>query len=341
MRSFFGATAGLMAFAVVICTLVVFGAILSSVHWTLDLIGQFLLPALCVLAICGLGLILLIPVVRNRMSNAFFALVALIFSAIGWYWVWPDTALAMPPTGETVTFYQHNVWARNPNPDAVVDGILTADADIVALAEAEDRTYGPFSTVLSQRWPYQVEREFGDTRGTRLKLLSKYEIVEQSLAPASARAPAILKARIRTPGGMLTVLVVHFTRPWPFDGPSAQLEQLAGLSTAAEKLSGPIVLLGDFNSAPWGRLSARLEQAGFHLANDRRVGTWPARLPHRPDLPAIDWPARAAIPIDLAYCWGSVTCADHTVGSAHGSDHHSVTFSAILSEKSAQAGDGG
>ena len=33
--------AGLMAFAVVICTLVVFGAILSSVHWTLDLIGQF------------------------------------------------------------------------------------------------------------------------------------------------------------------------------------------------------------------------------------------------------------------------------------------------------------
>lgn len=323
-----------MAFVVVVCTIVVFSAILSGLHWTLDLVGQFLMPALCALAVCAAGLVLLLPIVRERGSNSLFILFALIFSGIGWYWAWPDAEPAPRPSGETVTFYQHNVWARNPDPEGVIDAVLEADADIVALAEATDETFAPFDASLNARWPNQVKRDFGDTRSTRLKLLSKYEIIEQSLAPASDRAPAILKARVRTPGGPLTVFVVHFTRPWPFDEPSAQLEQLAGLSAAVEKVNGPIVLLGDFNSAPWGRLSSLLDKAGFQLANDPRMGTWPARVPHRPDLPSIEWPALSAIPIDLAYCWGAVTCTDHVVGPSHGSDHRSATFSAIVSRTS-------
>lgn len=325
----------LWAAAVVICGLIVISARLAGLYWAFDFAGQFQLAALWILMVSAALLVLTLPFSRKRFVNLFFANLAVIIAALGWYWIWPDST---PKAGENaVTVYQHNIWGNHPNPERTMRGLFASKADIVALIEAEDPVIARFDESLTKRWPYQAHKMIAGRHPHRLKLLSRYEILEADIRKP-ANSPAILRARLALPDGELTVLVIHFTRPWPFDSPNAQLRQLAGLAREIGTIDGPLVILGDVNSAAWGRVATPLQrQYGFRLVSNPRAGTWPSHMPLKYDVPSMDWPPALAIPIDLAFCRGAIACSGHRVGDHFGSDHRSATFSVSLDRAESDA----
>jgi len=293
----------------------VLGALLSRLHWTFDLAGQFLLPALCILLAVFVLLIVLTLIQPDGAGHGVFIAVALLALAGGGLTLRTPPGPANPQSAQAISVYQHNIWVRNPDMDGLVRAMESADADIVALVEARPDRFAPFERRLAEHWPHQAWSDNSPMRYARLRLLSKHEIESWDVR-RPRKSPALLRARLATPDGALTVIVVHMTRPWPFDTPNAQIRQFSGLLEWIKEEDGPLIVLGDFNSAAWGRLAQRIvHEQDFQLVNHRHVPTWPHL---------------AMIPIDLAFCRDGAICSDHSVAGLHGSDHRAVSFNVRL-----------
>lgn len=326
----FGFQLAVMAFALA-CLVIMASAALSPVHWLFDFAGQFLLPATYLLFASGAALIAIWLAVPQHRSALVAAVICILASAGVLFGLTPPHPAV--PEGDTalrLSVYQHNVWIRSRAFEEEVAAIRASDADIIALVEAWPSFYEEITEELSDTWPYSAAGTHPPATYTRLRLLSKYPI-ESAQMRFPERSPAILQAELSTPAGPLNVILVHFTRPWPFDAPDAQVVQLDGLEPWIEGSSGPTVLLGDFNSAAWGRLSRRLQSKfGLQIANDPRVGTWPAKIAPGRSTRGLHWPDWAGIPIDLAFCGGGAVCLGHKVAQSTGSDHFSTRFEVVM-----------
>ncbi len=307
-------------------------AVFAGAFWAFDLAAQFLLPAAygaLLISLACVGLLLFHH--RGRRLTALLAgagLALFLTIQLSLHHTEPPIPAGTPPA---LSVYQHNIWIQNPDTGAAVDAIKAADADIVAIVEAMPAKLTPFEQPLSLQWPYEASGKTPPGVYARLRLLSKYEILDSDIFYPD-QSPAMLRARIRTPSDDLTFIVVHFTRPWPFERPRAQMDQLAGLKALLnEHQDEAIVLVGDFNSAPWGRLARPLQREyDLHLVNHPALGTWPGRLPDAGKANTLSWPRRAAIPIDMSFCSAALTCRNHQVGGTHGSDHRAVRFDVHL-----------
>ncbi len=329
MRRFAGLLTGLSALIVVGCTVVVLSGHFSALHWVLDFIGQFQLPALWIMMTAAIVLVAMMPFNKGHLVNLIFANAAVIVAAFGWYWLLPTAPDV--DTDQSISVYQHNVWGNHPDPARTVEGAIEADRDITVLIEAYGDRLGPVEDRLRAHWPYYSLDKIEGRGPSGLRVYSRYEILS-AVGQNPDGSPATLAVRLQTPEGVLTVLVIHFTRPWPFEDPEAQLRQLEGLLDVVDDIDGPLIMLGDVNSAAWGRIASPLvEEHGFTLVNDPRAGTWPSRMPLKFDVPSTDWPPAFSIPIDLAFCRGEIACGNHEVGRHLGSDHRSARFDVRLS----------
>ncbi|WP_084395765.1 endonuclease/exonuclease/phosphatase family protein [Henriciella aquimarina] len=304
-------------------------ALFANAYWLFDAASKFLLPSLSVLALIGaglLGLALMRLVPRWQIAIGALCIAVTITG-------FTSLKLASAPDGmkagtPVMRVYQHNVWIKNPDVGQTVHAFTESGADIVALIEAAPHKFTLYEAGLAQDWPYQLTGETPPATYARLRLLSKYELADGEVHPAY-NSPAWLRATVKSPSGDFTILMVHFTRPWPFASPSAQLRQYAGLVPVLNEIDGPLLLLGDFNSAAWGRLAGRLQRDhGMQVINHLQTGTWPNRMPS--ELAKLPWPRFMGIPIDLAFCRGEIACGHHRVGPAYGSDHRSVQFDVQL-----------
>lgn len=310
----------------------VLGAFLSGWHWIFDLAGQFLLPALWGLVLAALGWIgLMLAAPSTRRSRGWPSLAAMALLA-SFYVLQGPPELAPPQSANSYSLYQHNVWVEVSDPNAELEAIRSADTDFVALVEVWPDLYTPHLERLKETWPYAVTGDVPPAVYTRMMLLSKYPVLSSKILFPHG-TPSLLHARVQLPEGELTVLVVHFTRPWPFREPMDQMQQLEGLESILEEVDGPAVMVGDFNSAAWGRLSRRLQaRHDFHIVNNPRLGTWPALLTDGLKTGGPPWPGFAGIPIDLAFCRGGLSCGAHTTLPANGSDHYAARFDLVMPE---------
>ncbi|WP_084419533.1 endonuclease/exonuclease/phosphatase family protein [Henriciella litoralis] len=305
----------------------------SETFWLFDLLGQFQLAALW--GLLGATAFMLVPAFFSSSQRSYGLVIGfgLIILAIGWLSVRAPLDAPSLKDGPAIKVFQHNVWASNPDPSQVVTAALGSGADIAALIEYENESYAPFEDRLSARWPSSIQGDARDRGNIRLRLMTRFPVVDSETRRPD-QGPAYLRARLATPDGELTVIVVHFTRPWPFAPRYAQISQLESLQTELARIKGPVVLLGDFNSAAWGRIAKPLKgESKFQLINNPAVGTWPGRLRDRQTADTLDWPRALSIPIDLTFCRGPVICANHKVGSANGSDHRAVTFELQLTDR--------
>lgn len=334
MRRFAGLLTGLSAIVVAGCTVVVLSGHFSALHWVLDFVGQFQLPALWIMMTAAIVLVAMMPFNKGHLINLIFANAAVIIAAFGWYWLLP-TAPDLD-AGHSISVYQHNMWGNHPDPAQTVEGAIEADRDITVLIEAYGDRLGPVEDRLRANWPYYSLDKIEGRGPSGLRVYSRYEILS-AVGQNPDGSPATLAVRLQTSQGVLTVLVIHFTRPWPFEDPEAQLRQLDGLLDVVDDIDGPLIMLGDVNSAAWGRIASPLvNQHGFTLVNNPRAGTWPSRLPLKFDLPSTSLSPTLAIPIDLAFCRGEIACGDHKVGRHLGSDHRSTSFRVRLGTGDAQ-----
>ena len=323
---------GLHAGLVAGCLALLFATFLPLLHpyWPLaDVAEHFALQILMAAAILGA---LALALRRWRWLSIIGGVAFIQVWTIHPYWPAP-TAMAAPVAGETpLKVVSLNVWVHNQNLPAVVDYLRGVNADVVGLVEVRDRML-PELAALNELYPYRLECVTAVEVCQEL-LLSKYPFTASGKGRIGGELPVLVWGEIRPMPNAppVTVAVTHLAWPFkkirPANAPTldpkhpslpkglprlAQTEQALSLTGALDRLSGNLVLIGDFNMAPWSRTQQYLRRAtGLDNKGDL-VPSWPS------------WaPAFLRLPIDHVMVRGTPQLLSLAAGPDVGSDHRPV-----------------
>ena len=274
-------------------------------HRWVDLLAQFVGPAL-VAALVSMGLALLL---RSRLATAATALtVTLTFAAGAPQW-FPARGWSAAEPG--FTLYFANLFVGNDDIAAITQSIDQADPDIVVLIEVGDAPRAALYRALAD-YPYRAStpRHIGGAGPSTSLIASRWPLTERPIELTHAFAIA---AEVQTPSGVVTVAGAHLTRPWPYQYQWAQIIQAQELIQWSGEVTGPLVVAGDFNSVPSGRVGRLIRSEAGLIPAPGWPGTWPAFLP-----------AWAGIAIDHVYRTPDLALIDRRLGRDNGSDHRPV-----------------
>ncbi len=219
--------------------------------------------------------------------------------------LFPASAAHPQPTSISVLF--SNVWTGNRQVDAVAEKVRSLDPDVVVLAELNSRTAALVED-LATAYPYSVDC-FRHLACDSV-VLSRLPVLEDLSDAILDHRVATSAARIAAPFGTVAVAGVHLDRPLPPRRLHRQELQVNGLVALLAEIDSPLLVVGDFNASPWGRLLPSFARdAGLELAWGLE-GTWPALAP---------WPFR--IPIDHALTGRGMALLEREVIRLPGSDH--------------------
>ncbi len=308
----------LVAFALLLC---------QGIIWY-----QSRTPVLAVLdefAIQLTGLALVAALVALALRR-WFHLIALAALAVTLSWpIFAQRGEAVTVTDPArLKILSANLWHSASGHERTIDALLASDADIIGLIEATSK-WQPHLAPLLAKYPYRVDCFDRDPDCTTM-VLSKLPI-EKSFAGRIWKAtPIIAGAQFQWNGRPVTVLATHWFRPakssrtsrWGTgdarrasylaqDLPlSRQAGQAGLLAKYLNRQPRDLILMGDFNSTPWGRVQ-RTFRARTGL--DSQAGwssTWPSFLP---------WPLR--LPIDHILARGHLVVTTLSAGPETDSDH--------------------
>lgn len=177
-----------------------------------------------------------------------------------------------PGAGLTVLWF--NLKKDNPVPPARLEAALRAsDADVIVLSEAlPARAAKP---ALRTRYPHQAG--CASERACELLILSRHPIGALQLFDTFA-GPGRFASFELCPEGAARVRIValHRIKPWYLGMTGMELSWIdAVLARAPQR---PLIVMGDFNAAPWSRSLRSLEQAHGLRHPPRPIATWPRDL---------------------------------------------------------------
>jgi endonuclease/exonuclease/phosphatase (EEP) superfamily protein YafD len=268
---------------------------------------------------------------RWRWLIVFLAVAALEIWSIHPYWPsfvrgsfgHPSAAV----TPDTLKIVSLNLWVRGDSHDAVRRYLAGSGADVIGLVEATPAWKAALAP-LSGLYPYRVDC-IGRVPGCQEILLSKHPIRQSGADRLEGALPVLAWAEVQPPGAPpITVAVTHLARP-VFTPPAdlsrlshlspdlpalLQAEQADRLVAALRRLdsasAGDLVLMGDFNAAPWSAVQQALRRA-TDLDNKGQLAlTWPSFLP-----------AALRLPIDHVMTRGRARIEQLGAGPEVGSDH--------------------
>ncbi len=294
------------------------GAVLPGGSVELDLAAHFLVQG-SMLA----GLVLLGGMVTGRRYVVLLSLLllAVAFLVLAPYGLpgmaaWGEARRAGGPAGESppIRVYFHNTWAGNSNPAAVADAALASDADVMMFAETGPWRWRTLARRLD-RHPHRISCDGRDE--CDLTLFSRLPMEDPAAFHDRASGARGIAATIDDgAGGRVRVVAVHLARPIPPDNAGVQMRQAAALLRSGLFRPGlPVLLMGDFNAVPWGKV-IRTFASGLQLQHAGGIeGSWPDFLP---------MPLR--IRIDQALVSPGMAVLGQTLGPSGGSDHRSLTI---------------
>ena len=191
------------------------------------------------------------------------------------------------------------------------------------------------------RWPDPVPRlqrhlrGWHMARGAEVTTFSRYPFVFQRSHPMPAKiGRVVLETRVRVKGQELTVFNVHLSttgatvkRPRHYVvasdllGGSAAIrrEQVDVLLPLAHAAPAPVLIMGDFNNPPRGRLYRRLTR---HFQDAFRAAGWGLGYTFRADLPVLR--------IDYVFASPQVGIQRCFAPSVRASDHRPVVAELVL-----------
>jgi endonuclease/exonuclease/phosphatase (EEP) superfamily protein YafD len=249
-----------------------------------------------------------------------FSLTAAFIAAYG---AWPHIVSDGRPEGpfpieageQQFTVAHFNIHAENTNISAVTAEIKRLDADLVTLVEFESEKQ-PILDALASQYPYR-HAFFKDDPYANVAILSKLPVLEQTQKGAWAGAPyGAVKLGGRLDG--IWFYAIHTTR-FPYS--RAQLRQTQELVKELQRVSGPKLLMGDFNTTPFSRLPGIIE-SGLGVRRVTHLPTWPAQL----GLPQLA--------IDHIFLSNELrVIAEQQIGNAAGSDHYPITMTLAFKPK--------
>lgn len=231
-----------------------------------------------------------------------------------------------------------NVWYHNHDYEAVRRYLRGSNADVIGLVEVRPRMKIELAG-LADLYPYQIDCVDADEECEEM-LLSKHPFQRQGAGRIDGKLPVLVWGEIDVPGSNpMTVAVSHVQ--WPLQkikAPKAltlnpdqaslpqdlprlvQSLQVASLTHAIVNMDADLVLMGDFNAAPWSRIQQYLRRQSGLDNQGFLVPSWPA------------WgPGIIRLPIDHIMTRGTPRLISFQPGPNVGSDHLPVEAVVALS----------
>lgn len=214
-----------------------------------------------------------------------------------------------------LTLATFNLWGRNDDLDAALRMLRATGADVILLQEVgprADRLLAELGSVYP--WRHDCRRvPYCD-----LAIFSKRPWVQTGSVRPTMNQPSMLWARFELDGKGFTIATTHLNRPpWPI-----HLRQIDGLIPNLARLSGPVVLGGDFNATSWSYAITRLIEASGLAPLAGLRPTWPATF----GLPQL--------PIDHVLVSETVRNLGAVRGPFAGSDHLAVIARLAIGDQS-------
>lgn len=236
------------------------------------------------------------------------AMAVLTLALAGWFGlqhVQRSLPLATDMTPEVRVLFFNVLNENTANAERIAQSARDSGADVLAFAES-----GALAAVLPQlraEYPHEAVCEARcDT-----KVLSRFPI-----APIEGDAKPNWGGRLATvtvtpaSGAPFTLIVAHKLKPW---FASMVEQQDAQLRARVNDIAGPLVVVGDFNAAPWSAPSRELIDATGLRAPRLPVPTWPVEA------------GRFGVPIDNIFVRGGARLTDlQPFGDDLGSNHRGL-----------------
>ncbi len=181
-----------------------------------------------------------------------------------------------------------NMLATNKTPvRSIVESALSEQADIVVFAESaqlEDNL-----DLLKDQYPYQL----GCIEVCEVLAVSKFPLADPTVQPLGEfRKERLVFFKVTPQNAQpVTISAAHMSKPW-YLGIAENEDYATDQHLRAQ--SGPQILIGDFNAAPWShRIVRRLTRSDIKGVRVP-VSTWPVSL------------GALGIPIDQVFVGGGV-----------------------------------
>lgn len=283
-------------------------AVLDAVARMADSLAFHLLAIVCGFA--GVLWLLRVRIVAVMLVAAAIASAA---------WMVRDVRMHSAPwaeaSGAPLTLIFFNVLAEGADrAPQVADTLIAADADVIIVSEASllfremDRLRDHFAVISGcDDWPtcevliLSRRSDIAINRDRALSDFAPYRYAEISLT---------------LNGQPLTIVAAHLLKPW-FSGFSWSEHQR--LNRFLSRIEGPVVVTGDFNTAPWSYPMLRLlERRDLHTA-PWPVATWPA------------WTRGYGVPIDQMLVGGGAALVSVSpFGEGLGSNHRGLMATVVI-----------
>lgn len=336
--SFFKWVIGLaFAACATLAALIAIGALFGFIHPLLDFFNH-LQPLLAAATLAG---IVLAPVfVRLPRLRAYVTAIAatgLLASALI---IVPEAASRLtrqlpPEDGRPVyKLMTRNLFGRNYDMQRTADAIAAEDPDILAFQEYFPPQRERLHPLLADTYPYFTICQGGKRENIAIYARIPFEVTGG--ACESDGRTARIAAHFRTPdGGGFTVMTTHLD--WPVqvsrleDGTLAegldaasvrQRNEFSALADAVNAISGPLVLVADFNATSWSYALRDFQQAAGLERHTRSLPTFPTRfyIAGWHDVPSF-------LPLDHVMTRGGMSVHSIHAGDPAGSDHKPVIAS--------------
>jgi endonuclease/exonuclease/phosphatase (EEP) superfamily protein YafD len=278
--------------------------LLGDWYWLLDLCAHFRWQYLIAsVAIAAWALW------KRRRVTAALAVATLLLNAwligqLAWH---PALTAADVVPGFSLRIVSLNVLTSNPDKQAVLHYLQSADADVIFLMETDQRWIEALQPLLA-KYPYHLEAPRGDNFGIAMLSRVPWETA-RIISLGDAGLPSI-QAQMHFQQRELTLLGTHPLPPMGTHLTALRNGQLAALARHVQQLGMPTLLMGDLNSTPWsvGVRIATSGNLGFRSMSAPWTPTWRARSPF-------------AIPIDHVLCTPPLVITRRDIGPDVGSDH--------------------
>jgi len=227
--------------------------------------------------------------------------------AHGAYYVWEFQMRREVPLGtlqSEITFLNYNVLASNQTAAEAADFIVGAVPDVALILETPGVV--EYLPEIEKIMPYRLGCD--RVANCDISLFSRFPIENGELLtiPPFNRSRLVI-APMTIEGTKVTVVGIHLSKPY-FD--EASLQELGYLRYVLSKITGPVVLSGDLNSAVWSAPIAKLGRAQDLIPGPHYPATWPVEL------------GEFGVPIDNIFTKGDARINEISAGeNSHGSNH--------------------
>jgi endonuclease/exonuclease/phosphatase (EEP) superfamily protein YafD len=182
------------------------------------------------------------------------------------------TAVAAQAPTSTLTVVSFNLWSKNQRLDEAGRWLTGQDADVIVLQEMTVKNREPIKRALAAAYPHVHDCGCSD-----IVMFSRTPWIAAGGQPRTAEQPALSWLTLVDRDGR-EVRVVGL-RPRNINDATKHAAQYDWLVRHAGKLGDRLILIGDFNAAPWSWQMMRLAAATGLRRHGTYAASWPTPLP--------------------------------------------------------------